>query len=126
MNKHAIIASILFSFIFNKYNTDYQKYNSQGQEPDAQKPGHTLKKIAGESNSNDCLAQIPKIFGNEFLGFFGENKFHDNFLSLESVGESSLGNTTANVTDDGLNAMAFGENAFNVSIIASLSALSNL
>jgi len=119
------VRSFLASFIFYNYNAYDEKYKGSNDKTKTQNQIKFFKEITGKSNSQYCLAQISKIFGNKFLGFFSEDRFHDNFLSLESVGESS-GGTTANVRDSGLNDNGVWGKRLNGSIIASKGVLSTV
>ena len=87
------------SFSFHKYNTEGKERNSGHEEGDSQRHIQFFKEITGETNCQDCFAEVAKIFGDKFLRLVFKNDFHYSFLSFDrpedrsSVDEGAWGKT---------------------------------
>jgi len=118
----------LFNSFFRYHvNADNQTSCSKYNKTYPERQGKVFEEIAGKTNANNVFTQITNNFSGELPSFFVKQMAHKQLLSLNSVGESSTGETTANVTGiDLLNNRAFRGNAFNFPIIPSNSILSNI
>ena len=86
-----LFVSLFRHHVNAKNYKSYPKYNKTNPE----RQGHIFEKVAGKSDTDDIFTEISNGFSSESPSFFVKEMAHKQLLSLETIGESSLGETTA-------------------------------